>query len=60
MIEKIHRLFPERYRQYLLNNDELPNALKHYLSYPLISKQTLIKDIEFLVLDFETTGLSAK
>ncbi len=50
-------LFPEYYQKSLLLKSNLSPALRHYLNKPLINKNTNIKDIEFLVLDFETTGL---
>ena len=59
MIKFINNFSPELRRKYLLNNTNLAKEVKNYLSAPLINKNTLIKDIEFLVLDFETTGLNA-
>ena len=35
-------------------------AVKHYLSLPLPDKNTPIKDVPLITLDFETTGLDAK
>jgi len=51
-------LFPKYYQKMLLSRVDLPPSLRHYLLKPLVDKKTLIKDIEFLVLDFETTGLN--
>jgi DNA polymerase-3 subunit epsilon len=50
-------LFPKYYQKTLLLRSGLSPALRNYLLKPLINKKMLIKDIEFLVLDFETTGL---
>ena len=38
----------------------LPDSLIDYLSESLPSSSDRVKDIEFLVLDFETTGLNPK
>ena len=35
-------------------------AVKHYLSVPLPDKNTALKDVPLVTLDFETTGLDAK
>ncbi|CAC9439236.1 hypothetical protein [uncultured Gammaproteobacteria bacterium] len=55
----IQRFFPKYYQKSLLKKPNLSKPLIDYLSTPLISQNTLIEEIEFLVLDFETTGLNA-
>ncbi|CAC9527387.1 DNA polymerase III epsilon subunit (EC 2.7.7.7) [uncultured Gammaproteobacteria bacterium] len=55
----IDYFFANYSRKKLLNSTHLPKPLYHYLSQPLVEAKNLIKDIEFLVLDFETTGLDA-
>ncbi|MDC9715299.1 MAG: exonuclease domain-containing protein [Gammaproteobacteria bacterium] len=55
----INHFLANYYRKKLLSNTHLPKSLYCYLSQPLVEGKNLIKDIEFLVLDFETTGLDA-
>ncbi|SMN16129.1 DEDDh 3'-5' exonuclease domain of the epsilon subunit of DNA polymerase III [uncultured Candidatus Thioglobus sp.] len=55
----VQRFFPKYYQKSLLKKPNLSKPLIDYLSTPLISQNTLIEEIEFLVLDFETTGLNA-
>lgn len=59
MEDMLVNLFANRHRKFLLDNELISDALRDYLCEPLIQTNTLIKDIEFLVLDFETTGLDA-
>ena len=47
-------------RKQCLQQVKSSNAISQYLSQTLISENSLIKDLEFLVLDFETTGLNVK
>ncbi|WXU00781.1 MAG: DNA polymerase III PolC-type [Catillopecten margaritatus gill symbiont] len=51
--------FLSEYRRKKLLNTPLEKPLHQYLSQPLVSYKSAIQDIEFLVLDFETTGLDA-
>lgn len=55
----VSHFFPNYYRKKILKTVRQSEALTHYLSQPLIDKKNLVKDVEFLVLDFETTGLDA-
>ncbi|RLA09041.1 MAG: hypothetical protein DRQ51_00205 [Gammaproteobacteria bacterium] len=50
---------PTTYRKYLLKKNTHP-ILQKYLKSPLVDKNKTIKDLEFIVLDFETTGLDLK
>ncbi len=50
--------FQERYRKSLLKK-VTDNSLANYIQAPLVKKNTKIQDIEFLSLDFETTGLDS-
>ncbi len=52
-------LFDYRRKQ-CLQQGKSSNAISQYLSQTSISENSLIKDLEFLVLDFETTGLDVK
>lgn len=55
----MQKLLPlERQRQYLLKRTP-EGALKHYLSQPFPDKNSSIREVEILSLDFETTGLNA-
>lgn len=47
----------ERKRIQLTKRQDLPVVVQDYLSEPVIKPNTCLDDIEFLVLDFETTGL---
>jgi len=49
----------EYHRKKLLKKSYLSKPLFQYLSQPFADNKNLIKNIEFLVLDFETTGLDA-
>jgi DNA polymerase-3 subunit epsilon len=51
--------FINYFRNRLLKRKRLSTALKSYLSQTIVDKNALIKDVDFLVLDFETTGLYA-
>ncbi len=56
------RFLTEYHRKKLLKKAHLPKPLSQYLSQlsrPLADNVNLIKDLEFLVLDFETTGFDA-
>lgn len=55
----LNHLFLNWRRQKLLKNNNLSKSLLQYLSQPLIDRKCLVDDVEFLVLDFETTGLNA-
>jgi len=52
-------LFAEYYRKKNLKRLTHSSAIKDYLSHPLPKSNRLVKELEFLVLDFETTGLDA-
>ncbi len=47
-------------RKQCLQQAKSSDAISQYLSQTSISENSLIKDLEFLVLDFETTGLDVK
>ena len=53
-----HFMSLQNQRQFLSN--KVPDgALKNYLSVPFPAKTTLVKDLDILSVDFETTGLNA-
>ncbi len=54
-----NRFLAQRYRKKGLQNAYASKPLNDYLSQPLIKSGSLVKELEFLVLDFETTGLDA-
>ena len=58
MNKLVSYFLPKYYQKSLLLKPNLSPALKQYLLKPLVHKKTRIQDIEFLVLDFETTGLN--
>ncbi len=58
MNKLVYYFLPKYYQKSLLLKPNLSPALEQYLLTPLIDKKTRIKDVEFLVLDFETTGLN--
>jgi DNA polymerase III subunit epsilon len=60
MKKLLSTILPKHYQRSLLSQSNLSIALRQYLSTPLLSVNTLIKDVEFLVLDFETTGLNSR
>lgn len=49
--------YQERKRKQWLKNS-VPESFKHFFHHPVWQTQTEINDIEFLVLDFETSGLN--
>ncbi len=51
--------FADYYRKKHLKRLTHSSSIKDYLNHPLVKSNKLIKDLEFLVLDFETTGLDA-
>jgi DNA polymerase III subunit epsilon len=57
MVDCIYRT--NFYRNFLLKKDIHP-VIRRYLETPLVDKQKIIKECEFVVLDFETTGLDLK
>lgn len=54
-----NHLFAEYRRKQALKRQAKSSALKSYLSHSLPKGNEFIKELEFLVLDFETTGLNA-
>ncbi len=65
MIRKLkHHFHPltklEKQRQKFAIADECSAELRRLLNTPLPKPQTLLKELDFLVMDFETTGIDAK
>ena len=60
MLSKIRELRKEKQRQKLLTKLPKDSPLLAYLDTPLPALNTPIKDVSFLALDFETTGLNAQ
>lgn len=56
----LNRYFPEKFRrERLLKKTDHPVA-QAYLKTPLPNKKASVFDVDYLTLDFETTGLNAK
>lgn len=53
-------LSPEQKRQAIHVIDDWPMVLKDYLQQPLVDDSTTLKDLSFVALDFETTGVDAQ
>ncbi|HHY0612377.1 TPA: 3'-5' exonuclease, partial [Vibrio parahaemolyticus] len=53
-------LSPEQKRQAIHVIDDWPMVLKDYLQRPLVDDSTTLKDLSFVALDFETTGVDAQ
>lgn len=54
----LNYLFQERYRRSLIKKIT-SGPMAEYIKQPLLDKNTEISDVEFLSLDFETTGLKS-
>jgi DNA polymerase-3 subunit epsilon len=50
----------EHYRQKMQGSAPPDSAIAHYLASPFIDRSTSAHELEYLALDFETTGLNAK
>ena len=59
MVKSFKHFFAECCRKKCLQKRNVPKLLNAYLSQPLIKGNSLVRSLEFLVLDFETTGLDA-
>lgn len=53
-------LSPEQKRQAIQVVDAWPTVLKDYLQQPLVNDTTILQDLSFVALDFETTGVNAQ
>lgn len=56
----LSRFLPESYRRERLLKKVTHPVAREYLETPLPSKKAGVFDVEYLALDFETTGLNAK
>ncbi|MBV7299783.1 exonuclease domain-containing protein [Enterovibrio paralichthyis] len=53
-------LSPEQKRKAIHVVDDWPTELKNYLQQPLVDNTATLKDLSFVALDFETTGVDAQ
>jgi len=60
MLKWLRSYLPLEFQQKLLRQHGEPNALQQYLNTPIPAVNADISTLEFLVLDFETTGLDAE
>ena len=51
---------PETVRQSIIIDDTWPLAVKNYLTQPLVDNNVRLQNLNFVALDFETTGVDAQ